>query len=399
MEYDIFPWEDGDDNLLSQSKNHQDAMLTDSNDFLSLIRIIVNQATRSGSLSKALRDASPYTKKLADALNIPKEAAFFLSFFIDNVSADSIGTPLISFAEEIDCTLTEVLSYFGHFKYLQDNGYLIKKGAGIYSVPDEVLMAISENRPFNGIDYYNKVLSFTANKDIVSRRLFFDDALSYRVRAMGKLLTGDAFERFQEAMNQGSHNTGFCALFYGESGTGKTELAFQLARKTRRDILTIDCSEVASKWIGDSEKNARKIFNTYRIFSKNPWVKPILLLNEADSLMSKRIHANSEGSIDNNRIVNIFLEEMEKFDGILIATCNDKSMLDSAFFRRFLFKLEFKIPDEGTRIKILMDKLHVSENVAATIAKKHITGAQIENMARAQIIDNIVGNADTELYS
>ena len=59
MEYDIFPWEDGDDNLLSQSKNHQDAMLTDSNDILSLIRIIVNQATRSGSLSKALRDASP----------------------------------------------------------------------------------------------------------------------------------------------------------------------------------------------------------------------------------------------------------------------------------------------------------------------------------------------------
>lgn len=279
---------------------------------------------------------------------------------------------MISFAEEIDCTLTVVLSYFGHFKYIQDNGYLIKKGAGIYCVPDEVLMAISENRPFNGIDYYNKVLSFTANKDIVSRRLFFDDALSYRVRAMEKLLTGDAFERFQEAMNQGSHNTGFCALFYGESGTGKTELAFQLARK---------------------------IFNIYHIFSKNPRVKPILLLNEADSLMSKRIHANSEGGIDNNRIVNIFLEEMEKFDGILIATCNDKSMLDSAFFRRFLFKLEFKIPDEGTRIKILMDKLHVSENVAATIAKKHITGAQIENMARAQIIDNIVGNADTELYS
>lgn len=173
---------------------------------------------------------------------------------------------------------------------------IIKKGAGIYCVPDEVLMAISENRPFSGIDYYNKVLSFTANKDIVSRRLFFDDALSYRVRAMEKLLTGDAFERFQEAMNQGSHNTGFCALFYGESGTGKTELAFQLARKTRRDILTIDCSEVASKWIGDSEKNARKIFNIYRIFSKNPRVKPILLLNEADSLMSKRIHANSEGS-------------------------------------------------------------------------------------------------------
>lgn len=191
------------------------------------------------------------------------------------------------------------MSYFGHFKYLQDNGYLIKKGAGIYSVPDEVLMAISENRPFSGIDYYNKVLSFTANKDIVSRRLFFDDALSYRVRAMEKLLTGDAFERFQEAMNQGSHNTGFCALFYGESGTGKTELAFQLARKTRMDILTIDCSEVASKWNGDSEKNARKIFNIYRIFSKNPRVKPILLLNEADSLMSKRIHANSEGSSSN----------------------------------------------------------------------------------------------------
>ena len=129
MEHDIFPWEDGDDNLLSQSKNHQDAMLTDSNDFLSLIRIIVNQATRSGSLSKALRDASPYTKKLANALNIPKEAAFFLSFFINNVSADSLGTPLISFAEEIDCTLTEVLSYFGQFKYLQHNGYIIERNS------------------------------------------------------------------------------------------------------------------------------------------------------------------------------------------------------------------------------------------------------------------------------
>lgn len=60
MEYDVFPWEDGDDNLLSQSKNHQDAMLTDSNDFLSLIRIIVNQATRSGSLSKAYPQGQDY---------------------------------------------------------------------------------------------------------------------------------------------------------------------------------------------------------------------------------------------------------------------------------------------------------------------------------------------------
>lgn len=399
MENDVFPWEDDDEDLFSQSNKQSEIMLHDTCDMLLIINWIVDIVSRSGSVTRALNDASTYIKRFSDALNIPQESALFLAFFVEHFCADSVGTPLISIAEDIECSITDLMRYFGHIQYLVDNGYIVKRGTGIYIVPDEVLVALSENRPYNGLDYYKKVLSFTANKDIVSRRLFFDDAFSSRIRTIEKLLTGDTFLRYQEAMKQDSHNTGFCALFHGESGTGKTELAYQLARKTGRDILTIDCSEVASKWIGDSEKNARKLFNSYRMYSENLKTKPVLLLNEADSLMSKRIHAESEGGIDNNRIVNIFLEEMEKFDGILIATCNDKSMLDMAFSRRFLFKVEFKTPDEDTRVKILMDKLHIEKSVAVSIAKKQITGAQIENMARAQIIDNIVGETDSILYS
>lgn len=162
MENDVFPWEDDDEDLFFQSNKQSEIMLHDTCDMLLIINWIVDIVSRSGSVTRALNDASTYIKRFSDALNIPQESALFPAFFVEHFCADSIGTPLISIAEDIECSITDLMRYFGHIQYLVDNGYIVKRGTGIYIVPDEVLVALSENRPYNGLDYYKKVLLFTA---------------------------------------------------------------------------------------------------------------------------------------------------------------------------------------------------------------------------------------------
>ncbi|MBQ1722480.1 MAG: AAA family ATPase, partial [Muribaculaceae bacterium] len=86
-------------------------------------------------------------------------------------------------------------------------------------------------------------------------------------------------------------------MFYGGPGTGKTETAYQLARATQRDILMVNVPEIKDKWVGESEKNVKSIFDQYRALAQKSKLTPILLFNEADSLFSKRLN-NVERSVD-----------------------------------------------------------------------------------------------------
>ena len=126
---------------------------------------------------------------------------------------------------------------------------------------------------------------------------------------------------------------------------------------------------------------------------------PILLFNEADAIFSKRIE-NVEQSVDqmNNAIQNIILEEMESIDGILIATTNLLSNLDPAFERRFLFKVEFKLPGKDSRAKIWKSMIpSLSEEDAVALADKFtFSGGNIENIARKSTVEYVLsGNQPT----
>lgn len=171
-------------------------------------------------------------------------------------------------------------------------------------------------------------------------------------------------------------------IFYGPPGTGKTMSALGVAKSMKKAVLSFDCSKILSKWVGESEQNVRKIFDTYKNISNSCKQSPILLLNEADQFLSTRVEGGSGSDKMHNQMQNIFLEQIERFSGVLIATTNFLESLDSAFSRRFDLKIEFKKPDFKDRLKMwekFLPKNAEFEKVfeLETLAKYELSGAQI----------------------
>ena len=197
-------------------------------------------------------------------------------------------------------------------------------------------------------------------------------------------------------MEQTGFRTGFACLFYGGPGTGKTETVYQLARQTGRDIMVVDVPQIKSKWVGDSEKNIKALFDRYRELVKRAKQTPILLFNEADAIIGIR-QQGAQRAVEKmeNSIQNIILQEMETLDGIMIATTNLQQNLDKAFERRFLYKIKFEKPTVEARVLIWRTMIpDLSEMDAKTLAAKYdFSGGQIENIARHYTIDSILHDA------
>jgi SpoVK/Ycf46/Vps4 family AAA+-type ATPase len=173
-------------------------------------------------------------------------------------------------------------------------------------------------------------------------------------------------------------------IFHGVPGTGKTMTAVALAKTLEKELLHFDCSKVLSMYVGESEKNVRNIFDSYKNIVKETGIEPVLFLNEADQFLTSRsTDTSSSVSQMYNQMQNIFLEQIEKFDGVLIATTNILENLDKAFSRRFNYKVEFKIPNEAQRLSIW--KKHIPQNAPyekefniEELAKFKLTGGQID---------------------
>jgi SpoVK/Ycf46/Vps4 family AAA+-type ATPase len=172
-------------------------------------------------------------------------------------------------------------------------------------------------------------------------------------------------------------------IFYGSAGTGKTMTAISLAKTLKRPILSFDCSKILSMYVGESEKNVRKIFDDFKTLSKEAKVNPILLLNEADQFLGSRTeNINSSADSMHNQMQNIFLEQIEKFEGILIATTNLLDNIDKAFSRRFNYKIEFKKPNRKDRKRLwhfmLPENADYEEGFEVNeLSKYELTGGQI----------------------
>lgn len=171
-------------------------------------------------------------------------------------------------------------------------------------------------------------------------------------------------------------------IFYGPAGTGKTMSALSLAKSMKKAVLSFDCSKILSKYVGESEQNVRKIFDTYKNIAANCKQSPILLLNEADQFLSTRVESSGGADKMHNQMQNIFLEQIEKFDGVIIATTNFLESLDTAFSRRFEYKIEFKKPDYKDRVEIWQRALPKNasfddEFSIENVANYELSGAQI----------------------
>jgi hypothetical protein len=172
---------------------------------------------------------------------------------------------------------------------------------------------------------------------------------------------------------------GISALFTGVSGTGKTMAAEVLANELRLDLYRIDLSQVVSKYIGETEKNLRHVFEAAEEGGA------ILLFDEADALFGKR--AEVKDSLDRyaNIEVSYLLQRMEAYRGLAILTTNMKEALDPAFLRRIRFVVQFPFPDTAERLEIWRRMFPAETPVdrldMAKLAKLHVAGGNIRNIA------------------
>ncbi len=172
-------------------------------------------------------------------------------------------------------------------------------------------------------------------------------------------------------------------LFHGHPGTGKTMTALSMAKTLKKQIVSFDCSKILSMYIGESEKNVRKIFDSYKDIATKSKSDPVLLLNEADQFLSSRTtSAASSADKMHNQMQNIFLEQIESFDGILIATTNLLETFDQAFSRRFNYKIKFEKPNLEQRKqlwhKMIPTNAEVADDVSIDALSQHdLTGGQI----------------------
>ncbi len=310
-------------------------------------------------------------------------------------------TNVSRFSDDIFDTLSDIAKLNSKFvnnelKIIKDKVIEFVKDSDLLSDPEFKLsektvrkLFASKNKKKNEKEFSSTVLDFTKYKSI-KNNIYLNKKNEKDVSLIENSINYKNFNRVKKELKQSGFKSGFVALFYGEAGTGKTASAHVLSTKTKRHILQVDISRIQDMWVGNSEKNMKKIFDDYRRAKKEFKREPILLFNEADALIGKRINISSSVDSMNNAMQNILLEELENFEGIFIATTNLIENMDNAFSRRFLFKLEFEKPDKNARILIWKDKLKtLEEKDYINLSEHKLTGAQIENISKKFLLNSV----------
>lgn len=178
---------------------------------------------------------------------------------------------------------------------------------------------------------------------------------------------------------KGGRGLGISAMFAGASGTGKTLAAEVLGKTLRLDVYRIDLSAVVSKYIGETEKNLRRVFDA----AEGGGV--ILLFDEADALFGKRTEVKDSHDRHANVEVSYLLQRMEAYRGLAILTTNLKASLDQAFLRRLRFIVQFPFPDANQRAEIWRRVFPAQTPTAdldfEKLAKLSVAGGNIRNIA------------------
>lgn len=248
-------------------------------------------------------------------------------------------------------------------------------------------------------DARNKISASSMLKaiDINAKELYFSKEQQRQIQTLEDLFEEKRMNSIMESMKKKGMRTGFSCIFYGAPGTGKTESVYQIARKSGRDIFRIDVSKIKSCWVGESEKNIRRVFDQYRECVKSGEKTPILLFNEADAIFGIR-QSGADRAVDKmeNSIQNIILQEMEDLEGILIATTNLTENFDKAFERRFLYKLRFAKPDAKTKSLIWKSMIpELKPSQTKKLAEEFdFSGGQIENIARKKTVASLISGKE-----
>jgi AAA+ superfamily predicted ATPase len=194
--------------------------------------------------------------------------------------------------------------------------------------------------------------------------------------------------QFSEELTQVLPNfvPGLKALFWGKPGTGKSMAAESIAGQLRLPLYKINLANIASKWIGETEKHLAQVFD------KAQKQNAVLLFDEADAIFSKRSEIESSHDKNANMGVSFLLQRMETYTGLLLLSTNFKSNLDEAFLRRFHSLVEFPMPDLEARKqlwgKAWSGRIHLESNInMADLAGLHeFSPSQISNIAERAVL-------------
>lgn len=187
-----------------------------------------------------------------------------------------------------------------------------------------------------------KKKSIISSCEIPFQKLFYCESEMKQLFLLKYLLKGTKFQETQNRLTGENLSKGVTALLHGVYGSDKTEIVKQIAEETSRELMIVDFNQSKSKRAGEIEKNIKQIFTDYKSFAKESEQTPILFFNDADVIISKHREVENSDIAQTETIKNIFLEELNNFEGILIASSNLENHLDSVIKKCFLFIIQFQ---------------------------------------------------------
>jgi len=191
------------------------------------------------------------------------------------------------------------------------------------------------------------------HQTIFPKKLYYNPDTHVKVQQLRKILVPANLRKFEKMAIKNGEPGGIIALLSGGPGTGKTELARQLALETKRDLLFFDVTQQRNMYFGETEKAIKQVFDDYRRICRQSKNAPILFFNEGDAVFASRSESKGNTTQTENSVQTILLQEMEIFEGVMIITTNRPDSFDKAFGRRILLNIEILDPVAEVRFDLL----------------------------------------------
>jgi hypothetical protein len=227
---------------------------------------------------------------------------------------------------------------------------------------------------------------------IEEEELFYNDAEQKQIDTLVNALQKDNYELIVEKLKSKGSIPNFIGIMAGLPGVGKTASCYQIAKRTNRYIYFIDLEKISSKWVGESSRNVKALFDEIKAINASLDTPAVCIFNEAEQVVYRRNNSDSSVSSEKNGVIAQFLQQFEIFSGIAFLTTNLIYNIDPGFMRRILFKLSIKTPAPDVRKKILtkvFDDIN-HDTIERINSKYELTGAQIGNVSKKLTVSTLL---------